>query len=290
MFTNGLIIRTEVFEHGIFPTPHKLTLHNIVSLFNSLALSSSMDNKISIEQFKDSICKYIPTVTAKDAEAYFFLFKIITESDMSFLVKTPSSQANDTGSKLTLAQKSKSLTSQNNAGNPLTADIRSLILFVFLQTFSSSFRSNFELKQKEFNAQWEPAGSFHQFTESIRGGNLPNPHFSSPINSPRSKTTRFAFTNEYNQMSFFFKNNIKQILKFLTIDLSAGDDSNALITEGEFNILKMLLQMEKIEVGMPVYPISKYTSLFTSAPKVSINVAGEWLGNNISLGDPGNSF
>lgn len=284
---SGILIRTEVFEHGIFPTPAKLTLHSIVSLFNSLALTSSIDNKVTLEQFKDSVSKYIPSIQARDAEAYFFLYKILTESDMSFLTKINTQQPIDTNIKSTSMQKAKSLSAYNSlTGSPVVADIRTLVVFVFLQTFMSSFRNNFELKQKEFNTQWEP---HHQFTETIRGS-LPNPHFSSPIHSPRSKTTRIAFTNEYNQMSFFLKANIRQVLKFVSIDLSSDENSNALITEAEFNMLRMLFQPERNDPGMQTLPLSKYTNLFKESPKVSINEASDWLANNSSLGDTGDVF
>lgn len=286
---SGVLIRTEIFEHGIFPTPAKLTLHSIVSLFNSLALTSSIDNKVTLDQFKDSVSKYIPSIQARDAEAYFFLYKVLTETDMSFLTKIPTQQSADTNTKSTTLQKAKSLTAYNSSsGSPVVADIRTLVVFVFLQTFMSSFRNNFELKQKEFNAQWEPnAHPHHQFTETIRGS-LANPHFSSPIHSPRSKTTRIAFTNEYNQMSFFLKANIRQVLKFVSIDLSSDENSNALITEAEFNMLRMLFNTDRNEPGMQVLPLSKYTPLFKEVPKVSTNDAADWLANNAALGDAGN--
>jgi len=246
-----------------------------------------MDNKVTLDQFKDSVSKYIPSIGPKDAEAYFYLYKILTETDMSFLNKAISQT--DVTKQQSSIQKSKSLSSYNNTtGTLLVADIRTLVIFIFLQTFLSSFRSNFELKQKEFNAQWEPH-THHQFTETIRG-NLANPHFSSPIHSPRSKTTRVAFTNEYNQMSFFLKTNIRQVLKFLAIDLSSDENTNAMITESEFNMLKMLFQPERADVGMQVFPISKYTGLFKELPKVSIHNAADWLANNASLGDTGDIF
>ena len=81
-----LNIRTEVFEHGVFPLPPKLGILNIVSLFNSLSLASNIDNKVTLEQFKESISKYIPSISPKDAEAYFILFKVIVDEDLSLFI------------------------------------------------------------------------------------------------------------------------------------------------------------------------------------------------------------
>jgi len=267
----SLYIKTEIFEHGVFPTPPKLGLLNVVSLFNSLSLASNIDNKVTLDQFKESISKYIPAITHKDAEAYFMLFKIITEDDLSFLAK-PLTQT--TGSKQTSFKSSNS--------SALLADSRTLTIFVFLQTFSAALRHNYnsDLKQKEFNTQWGP-----QFNETIRG-NLSNPHFSSPIHSPRSKTTRIAFTNEYNNMIVFLKTNIKQILKFLSVDLNTDDNILSTLSENEFNLLKMLFAPEKSD--NPKYTLSKFTGLYTTTPKVSINMLSEWINGAISPGDASN--
>lgn len=83
-------IRTDLFEHGVFPTPQKLGVLNIISLFNSLSLGSNNDHKVTIDQFKESISKYIPFFSSKQAEAFFILYKILTEDDMSFLNKITS--------------------------------------------------------------------------------------------------------------------------------------------------------------------------------------------------------
>ena len=91
-------------------------------------------------------------------------------------------------------------------------------------------------------------------------------------------------------MNYFLKTNIKQILKFLAIDLSNDEHSSAMLTEGEFNMLKLLLQLEKTEPGMLTYPLSKYTGLYNNVTKVPASAAGEWLTNNTSVGDPGKTL
>lgn len=171
---SAINIRTDIFEHGVFPTPQKLGFLNIMSLFNSLSLASNIDNKVSIDQFKESISKYIPSVSSKQAEAFFILFKILTEEDMSFLGKIQQ------GSK----DPKQSFKGSSSTNNLALADARTLTIYIFLQTFSSSLRHTEQSKSKDFNAAWGPNLNY-QFNETIRG-NLSNPHFSSPINSPRS--------------------------------------------------------------------------------------------------------
>jgi hypothetical protein len=273
---NSINIRTEIFEHGVFPTPQKLGLLNVISLFNSLSLSSNIDNKVTIDQFKESISKYIPAISHKDAEAYFVLFKVITEEDLGFLPKIHQQQA---------TTNTKTTSYKSQTANQILADSRTLTIFVFLQTFSAALRhNNVDLKQKEFNTSW--GGNFNaQFNETIRG-NLSNPHFSSPINSPRSKTTRIAFTNEYTQMILFIKNNIKQILKFLSVDMSSEDNILSTLSENEFNLLKILFAPEKAESSKLL--LSKFSGLYSTTPKVSINMLSEWLGGSMNPGDASN--
>jgi len=43
-----LAIRTELFEHGLFPTQGKLNASVIINLFHNLSLLSSIDYKIKL--------------------------------------------------------------------------------------------------------------------------------------------------------------------------------------------------------------------------------------------------
>ena len=48
-----LTIRSDVFEFGVYPAPTKLTIVNLVNLFSNLNLLSNIENKITLEQFKE---------------------------------------------------------------------------------------------------------------------------------------------------------------------------------------------------------------------------------------------
>jgi TBCC domain-containing protein 1 len=277
--STGISIRTELFEHGIFPTPPKLTLVNLASLINSLNLVTSVDNKVTIDQFKESACKYIPFMTAKDAEVYFTIFKVITEDDMSFLNK-PMMQSQSSSS-----IKSNSFSNKNGASaanSAFTADAKALALFLYLQTLLSSTRHHLDSNKKDFNASWGPHMNL-QFNESIRGNNFT--HFNSPINSPRSKTTKIYFATELQQIAYFIKNNIKTILKLLANDITAEETANMNITEADFNLLKIMFYNEKNELKSPKQNLSKISGLFTTTTKVNINAAAEWIATNLTIND-----
>ena len=65
-----LAIRTELFEHGIFPSLQnygKITSSILVDTFTNLNLLSSIDYKIKLQSWIDQAVKHIPGMTANDA-------------------------------------------------------------------------------------------------------------------------------------------------------------------------------------------------------------------------------
>ena len=283
----GIKIRNDIFEHGIFPTPPKIGLINIISLYNSLSLVSSMDSKVTIDQFKDSASKYFPHISQKDAEIYFILFKILIEDDLSFLSKSISTQSTSSLTmiskpSLSLQSKTTSTASASSLNIALTADLRQLCIFIFLQTFPNSMRHNIDLKQKDFNVSWNTQMNL-QFNESIRGNNLT--HFNSPINSPRSKTPKVV--SEMQQIQLFIKNNIKTLLKFVCNDVSSEDTNHVNITEAEFNLLKMIFYHDKSELKSPKILLSKCTGLYSVTSKVNLNIIADWISSNVISPDMG---
>ena len=270
-----LTLATPLFDHGVFPTPPTLNLQTITSLYNPLLLSSDSDNKITLEKFKDTISSHCSFMAPADAEVYFVLFKVLTEDDLSFLAKR-SNQAKLNPIKENSLFPGK--TANLAATSGLYADFRELIIFMFLQTFSTSLRHNIDLKQKEFNAQWEP-NVFGHFNESIRG-NPPSPLLSQ-LSSPRSQTTRIPLNNEYPQAAKFIKNNIKQILKFIVGDLTTRNNPHVNLSPDDFDILSFLFTQDPQLGGFAGMSLSEYSGLFKNS-KVSLTAAADWIGNNIS--------
>lgn len=76
---NLLQIRTELFEHGLFPMPSKLTSNVLVTTFTNLNLLSSIDYKIKLANWVDQSKKHIPEMTEQDAQIYFMTYKALLE-------------------------------------------------------------------------------------------------------------------------------------------------------------------------------------------------------------------
>ena len=136
-----LSIRGDVFEHGTYPTPPKLTLNLLYNIINSLS-NLATDNKISIENFKDIITKSLPPLSIQDAEIYFITIKILADEDSSFLFN---------------------LSKKNN----VFIDIRTLSVFLFLQLFHLTQRASYQ-NSKDFQA----FALNSQFFESIRANSV----------------------------------------------------------------------------------------------------------------------
>ena len=85
--TGKIFVRTDIFNHGIFPAPTKLTMLNLNSFFGDLGRSAEKDSSITLASFALSLTKFFPKLTPEDAEIYFIYFKAITDPDLSFLEK-----------------------------------------------------------------------------------------------------------------------------------------------------------------------------------------------------------
>lgn len=68
-----LAIRTELFEHGVFPTSAqgKITSQILIDTFTNLNLLSSIDYKIKLQSWIDQATKHIPGMSPSDAQVYF---------------------------------------------------------------------------------------------------------------------------------------------------------------------------------------------------------------------------
>lgn len=265
----AFVIKLELFEHGVFPTPSKLSFLSVNSLFKSLNLVADIDNKVTLDQFRDSTAKYIPSLALRDSETYFMIFKILSENAPFAKDMEPQSYSQLNAKKTTAAK----------TPNSLKADARTICLFMFLQLYSSHLRHNLDKSPKDINISWTSALN-SQFNESIRGAQAQN-YMNSPINSPRAKTARSYTTNEYNSIHYFIKSNIRAILNFISNDVKGDDALSNHITENEFNLLEFLFSPD--QNSNP--PLSRITNLFTSSPKTTLQNAADWLSNRMIVSD-----
>lgn len=270
--STNFLIKVELFEHGVFPTPSKLTLLSVISLFSSLNLVADIDNKVTLEQFIESAAKYIPSLSPRDSEVYFMVFKVLSENNAFGKDAEPQTYM-QMGVKKSLSGKTPSY---------LKADTRKICLFMFLQLYSSYLRHNMDKMPKDLNISWT-ATLNSQFNESIRGAQTQN-YMNSPINSPRAKTARTLSANEYNQMQYFIKSNLKAILNFVSNDIKGEDALTKYLTENEFNLLEFLFGLEKQTTSIS-YPLSKYTNLFSLSPKANLQSVADWLSSRIVASD-----
>jgi len=74
-----LQLRTELFEHGLFPMQSKLSANVLVNTFTNLNLLSSIDYKIKLVNWVDQAKKHIPDMTEQDANIYFVTYKALLE-------------------------------------------------------------------------------------------------------------------------------------------------------------------------------------------------------------------
>lgn len=70
-------IRSELFEHCIYPSQTKITTQNILNLFRSLHLLSSFDYKITLDNWIEQSLKHIQSLTLSEAEMYFWTYDIL---------------------------------------------------------------------------------------------------------------------------------------------------------------------------------------------------------------------
>ena len=82
-----MAIRSELFEHGIFPlqTTHgKITSTILIDTFTNLNLLSSIDYKIKLQNWVDQAVKHIHGMTENDAMVYFYTYKTLLQEVDSY--------------------------------------------------------------------------------------------------------------------------------------------------------------------------------------------------------------
>jgi hypothetical protein len=131
-------IRTELFDQGIFPaTSTNFTMANVSSIVKTLMASSTVEYKITLQQFCDEITKKIPGISVKVAEIYFTTFKIIC------------------GDYETLVSGSLTKQSKQSVSSPeKCVDMRLFALYLGVQLFSQSLKISSESRKNMSNTPW----------------------------------------------------------------------------------------------------------------------------------------
>jgi len=277
-----LLIKLDVFDHGIFPLPPKLQQQNIIPLFRDLGQFSNSNYIIKLEQFKTKVEQNSINLTSSDAEIIFLFYKLFSESDWSFLSLFASP-------------------SKTNEKNNLGCDVRGLSIFFFLQLFSSSSTRHYlEKKPKEFSASFcGTSGGMvslnNQFNEGILNKtsnssgspllNMNNNISFSPLNSPRTKTIRmFNYSGENQNIFSYLKFNMKNMLKLITNE-PISSEADTMVTLQDIEPLAIFLTSE--QKSNKQSPLSfAFSMIFKNmAHKLNINVVSEWIGNNMIIAE-----
>ena len=255
-------LRQEVFDHLVYPLSSKLDDNIILQLFRKLHLMSTIDYKISIENWIDQACTFLQGLPEKEARILFNTYKVISsEFELT-------------------SQSGKKVDSKNQV------DVRYFALFIALQCFSQKSKVISTIDTLDKNA----------YSSTGYNSNPNTNPYSSPLSSPRGKqnslrNSNTAQMNEILNMSNFVKNNIKLFLRLVASDIH---NSETQINSSEFNTLKFFFR-ENFQLNQSlnsssssVKKISGLSSLapffqnFSPTTKVNIEKVTEWIIGMIS--------
>ena len=231
---------------------------NIVSIYSNLLVLSNRENEITLQNFTEIIQKFCSSISSSDAEIYMISYILLANDNIEEVI-----------SLFSLPEPLKK--------KRLTANVKGLAIFLFLQLYSSNiFRHSLNFnesgkKPKDFNINFSSLSN-SQFNESIKGGI--GGHAFSPLNSPRSKTTRlFYFSSEQQQIYHYIKNNISTMLKFLSNDLSKDE---VFLKIQDVKILSFLFNSGNAEISF-----EKLINQTFNKSIIQLNVFSEWISSNL---------
>jgi len=129
-----LQIRTEVFDHGSYPAAasnFNITILN--SIIKELHGASSIEYKITRQQWCEKVKKKIPSLSEEDAGIYFITFKTLF-GDLE-----------TTSSKAAVSPKESS---------DKTVDIRYFAVYMWTHLFAQNVKTSTEVRKNLSNTPW----------------------------------------------------------------------------------------------------------------------------------------
>lgn len=255
-------IRQEVFDHLVYPLSVKLDDNIIIQLFRKLHIMSSIDYKISLEDWIQQSTTFLQGFTEREAIILFNTYKIILPE---FESVNP--------------MQNKKIEMKN------TVDVRYFGLFFALQCY----------------IQKNKGGTVDTLDKNAYGSS-PNTSLNysmSPMSSPRGKQNSLRnssnnLLNEAVNMVIFVKNNIKLFLRLIATDIH---NSETQLNSSEFNTLKFFFrfneslskttgkqsgfnQINLLKSGLA--GIAPFYLNFSSTTKVNIEKITEWVYSNLN--------
>jgi hypothetical protein len=138
-YANIIYIRTEIFDHLIYPLPVKLDDNNIIGLFRKLHIMSTIDYKISLNEWIDQSTKTLAGFTGK------YLITLEKEATILFQTYKVFSSELEGGSSISNTRYESSL---SNNTNKASVDVRYFGLFFALQLYMQRLKTSVTIGDK----------------------------------------------------------------------------------------------------------------------------------------------
>ena len=201
MSRSVLQIKTEVFDHGVFPCPARLTPTSLIAAVKSLFIASTMDFKINLQQWVDTATRVL-ALTPTEAETYYEVFRAVGSDK-----KLP------------------------------TVDLKQFALYLALQLLSTaSIRLSVE-NAGSLSSKFNSDGPGHLSLSGGFSNTVPSP-CASPRGKAVRGFLSPQTSSEFSVAQHFVKTNFKLLLRLLAGDIQAKD---ILLTAAEFNALSLIL-------------------------------------------------
>ena len=134
-----LQIRSEVFDHGIFPAASaNFNVTNLTGIIKELHSVSTVEYKITLQQWCEKVAKTVPSLSEKEAEIYFVTFKTL-------FADLESASLPAKGSKPGASPKDQT---------DKTVDIRYFAVYMGIQLFCQCLKSSTETRKNMESTPW----------------------------------------------------------------------------------------------------------------------------------------
>ena len=257
-----LNIRSELFDHGIYPSNIFPSTNTLMSMCKELHTISTIDYKISIKQWIEQATKYFPNLTEDECTSIFITYLALCKNNELHLP--------------TISKKIEHKESEK------LCDIRCFAIFLGIQVYANSLKGNTDSRKQMSDTPW-PSQSHG------------TPKLAGNLSSPRSKTTKIQYiTSEFQLIKNFIQNNIKYILTIMSPDSTNPD--TAQLNSNEINCLRILFSIQKkdspsIINNIPISSVFPYiANTQTSTTKFKVGLISEWIIKHLNIKEPKDYF
>ena len=242
-----IFVKQEIFDHLIYPLSIKIDDNSIIQLFRKLHIMSSIDYKITLDDWLFQSVSFLNGFTEKEAIILFNTYKIISsEYEISNHFQNKKNEMKN------------------------TVDVRYFGLFFALQCYLQKNKNHIDTLDKNAYA-------------TVSGSSTFTP-ISSPRSKQNSLRLSSSSLNEIGNMINFIKANIKLFLRLVATDIH---NSETQLNSGEFNTLDFFFRFNTKNFNSNqksgLSGIAPFFMNFSPTTKVNIEKITEWLSSNVNL-------